>query len=53
LLIRRYRSRLDFYQSAAGRPRRIWTRMVVNDDVIDTEGKENRPWRGPSGELDP
>ena len=53
LLIRRYRSRLDVYQNAAGRTGRIWTRMTVNGEVIDTEGRENRPRRDPSGELDP
>jgi UPF0716 protein FxsA len=53
LLIRRYRSRLDFYQSAARRPGRLWTRVIVNDDVIDTDAHENRPRRDPSGELGP
>ena len=52
LLIRRYRTRLDFYRDAAP-PGRMWSRIVINDDVIDTEGRENRPRRDPSGELEP
>ena len=52
LLIRRYRSRLDVYQNPAARSGPMWTRMTVDGDVIDTEGRENRPRRDPSGELD-
>ena len=63
LLVRRYRSRLDVYKSAAPRGGRMWSRVVIDDDVIDAdvidddvidpEGWENRPRRDPSGELDP
>ena len=53
LLIRRYQSRLETYKTTAGRPGRIWTRIVVNDDIIDAEGTETRPRRPPSGELGP
>ena len=52
LLIRRYRTRLDFYKDAPP-PGRIWSRLVIDDDVIDTEGRESRPRRDPSGELEP
>jgi hypothetical protein len=52
LLIRRYRSRLDVYRNAATRGG-MWSRIVINDDVIDTEGRENRPRRDASGELEP
>jgi UPF0716 protein FxsA len=52
MLIRRYRTRLDFYNGAAP-PGRMWSRIVINDDIIDTEGRENRPRRDPSGELEP
>jgi UPF0716 protein FxsA len=53
LLIRRYRSRLDVYKNAATRGGRMWSRVVITDDVIDTEGRENRPRRDPSGEVEP
>lgn len=53
LLIRRYRSRLDVYKNAATRGGGMWSRVVITDDVIDTEGRENRPRRDPSGELEP
>lgn len=53
LLIRRYRSRLDVYKNAATRGGGMWSRIVINDDIIDTEGRENRPRRDPSGELEP
>ncbi len=53
LLIRRYRSRIDVYKNAANRGGGMWSRIVVNDDIIDTEGRENRPRRDPSGELGP
>jgi UPF0716 protein FxsA len=53
LLIRRYRSRLDVYKNAATRGGGMWSRIVINDEIIDTEGRENRPRRDPSGELGP
>jgi UPF0716 protein FxsA len=53
LVIRRYRSRLEFYKGAAPRMGGMWSRIVINDDIIDTEGHENRPRRDPSGELEP
>ncbi|HUP72816.1 MAG TPA: FxsA family protein [Acidimicrobiales bacterium] len=53
LLIRRYRSRLDFYKGRATSAGGLWSRVVISDDVIDTEGRENRPRRDPSGELEP
>ena len=53
LLIRRYRSRLDVYKNAAPRSGGMWSRVVITDDVIDTEGRENRPRRDPSGEIGP
>jgi len=31
----------------------VWTRIVVNDDIIDAEGTETRPRRPPKGELEP
>jgi UPF0716 protein FxsA len=53
LLLRRYRSRLDVYKNATSRGGSMWSRVVITDDVIDTEGRENRPRRDPSGELEP
>ena len=53
LLLRRYRSRLDVYKNAGTRGGSMWSRVVITDDVIDTEGRENRPRRDPSGELEP
>jgi UPF0716 protein FxsA len=53
LLIRRYQSRLEVYKTAATRGGRMWTRVVSREEVIDTEGRENRPRRDPSGELGP
>jgi UPF0716 protein FxsA len=50
VLIRRYRSRLDVHKSATARGRG-WTRIVVDDDVIDADSFEERPRRDPSGEL--
>jgi UPF0716 protein FxsA len=53
LLIHRYQSRLEVYKTNAARPGRMWTRIVVNDDIIDAEGTETRPRRPPKGELEP
>jgi len=58
LLIRRYRSRLDVYKGSSFRGGRMWTNVVIDDDiidaeVIDTEGHESPPKRDPSGELGP
>ena len=52
LLIRRYRSRIDVYKDAATRGGGLWSSVVIDDDVIDAEGRENRPRRDPSGELE-
>jgi UPF0716 protein FxsA len=51
-LIRRYRSRVDVHGSTASRGGRMWTRVVVDDDVIDAESFEEPPRRRASGELD-
>jgi UPF0716 protein FxsA len=51
-LIHRYRSRVEVYRNTAARGRRVWTRAVVDDDVIDAESFEEPPRRNPSGELE-
>jgi UPF0716 protein FxsA len=51
-LIRRYRSRIEVYGNAPPRAPRGWTRVVVDDDVIDAESYEEPPRRRASGELD-
>jgi len=53
LLIRRYQSRVDVYKTAATRGGTMWTRVVRREEVIDTEGRENRPRRDSSGEIGP
>jgi len=45
LLIRRYRTRIDAYQRGATPGPRMWTHFVVDDDIVDTQGRERRPDR--------
>jgi UPF0716 protein FxsA len=52
LLIRRYRSRIAVHGDHAPRGGRMWSRVVIDDDVIDAESFEEPPRRNPSGELD-
>jgi UPF0716 protein FxsA len=54
LVIRRYRSRLDFYKNAAPRGGGMWSRIVTDDGgVIDADAWEDPPRRDASGELGP
>ncbi len=40
LLIRRYRSRIDWYRQRAAQGPTVWTR-IVNDDVVDTRERDH------------